>query len=264
MVNMANIIKMAKMANTANTVNVENNENTENNQVSVINYNHDVEYLNKIYQYNQKIKINYIFENVFAESVYSYALREKNWVLSSGIDKNKYEKQDLPQFQKANELQIKNVNKAFSENHFGYIFYRAMNNKIINVHDGFLEYLIRKELSSPKFIQFLRDITGLELTTLKTLFMSKYKPGNFLSPHSDKGNGKLAFVINLTKNWKPQYGGNLNFLNLDRTEIVETFVPDFNNIVLFTVDDNKEAPHFVSHVVSGIKHNRYAITGWFD
>ena len=39
------------------------------------------------------------------------------------------------------------------------------------------------------------------------MFLSRYKSGHFLAPHSDINNGKLAFVFNLTKNWKPQYGG---------------------------------------------------------
>jgi len=243
---------------------MENTVFKNNYDLAVINFNHNIESLKEIYRTQAKIKINSIFEIPFAESLYSYAVNEKNWVLSTGINKNKFEKMDSPQFSKMNELQIKNVAKSFSENQFSYIFYRAMNNKLINVKDGFLEFLVRKYLSSPKFISLLNDITGLGITGLKTLFMSKYKPGNFLSPHSDKGNGRLAFVINLTKNWKPQYGGNLNFLNDDRTEIIETFVPDFNNIVLFTVEDNKETPHFVSHIAPGVKYNRYAITGWFD
>ena len=45
--------------------------------------------------------------------------------------------------------------------------------------------------------------------------MSRYKGGHFLSPHSDKGNGKIAFVISLTKKWKPEYGGILHFMNDD-------------------------------------------------
>ena len=105
----------------------------------------------------------------------------------------------------------------------------------------------------------MNKITGLELTHLTTLFISKYKSGNFLSPHSDRGNGRLAFVINLTKFWKPQYGGNLHFMNDDRTEILDTFVPEFNNLVVFYVPEGDGVPH----VDPNVKHNRFAVTGWF-
>jgi Rps23 Pro-64 3,4-dihydroxylase Tpa1-like proline 4-hydroxylase len=129
---------------------------------------------------------------------------------------------------------------------------------------SFFEYSLRQLLSSQLFINLLNEITGLELTKMNTLFASKYSTGNFLSPHSDKGNGKLAFVINMTKNWKPQYGGNLHFLSEDRKDIIETWVPDFNNLVIFLVPPETGIPHFVSHVSPSVKFNRYALTGWFE
>ena len=104
-----------------------------------------------------------------------------------------------------------------------------------NHKPSFLEYILRKHMSSPEFINYLNNITSLNLSKLNTLFLSKYKGGNFLSPHSDRGNGKLAFVLNLTKNWKPQYGGILHFMNNDKTEIIESFMPLFNNLMLFEV-----------------------------
>lgn len=126
------------------------------------------------------------------------------------------------------------------------------------------EFTIRKVLGSPEFIEFLNSITGLGLTQLTTLFLSKYKSGNFLSPHSDKGNGRLAFVLNLSMGWKPQYGGNLHFMNEDRTEIIETVVPEYNSFYVFYVPDGTGIPHFVGHVAPGIKVSRYAVTGWFN
>ena len=72
------------------------------------------------------------------------AYLEKNWIISSGIDKNKYEKKDTLQFQKANSLQIKNVNSAFGNDHFSYIFYRSMN----AVNMSYLEFTLRQFLNS--------------------------------------------------------------------------------------------------------------------
>ena len=106
-------------------------------------------------------------------------------------------------------------------------------------------------------------LTGIKVSYVNKLFISKYKSGHFLSPHSDIGNGKIAFVLNLTKNWKPQYGGILHFLNEERNEIIESFVPQFNSLILFEVPE-KGIPHFVSHVVPDTKNTRYAITGWLS
>ena len=129
---------------------------------------------------------------------------------------------------------------------------------------SFFEFNLRKILNSKHVIDMLNEITGLNLKGITTLFLSKYKSGNFLSPHSDKGNGRLAFVINLTKFWKPQYGGNLHFMNDERTEITDTFTPEFNNFVIFNVPEGDGVPHYVSHVVQNVKVSRYAVTGWFE
>jgi Rps23 Pro-64 3,4-dihydroxylase Tpa1-like proline 4-hydroxylase len=187
-------------------------------------------------------------------------MNEKRWILSTGIDKNRFEKMDNNQTKKINSLQIKNVQKAFSNNSFSYIFYKSMNNTKTM---SFLEYKLRKYLNSNEFINKLNEMTNLNLSSLNTLFLSKYISGNFLSPHSDKGNGKLAFTIQLTKNWKPQYGGILHFTNEERNEIIESYVPGFNNLMIFYVPENKGIPHFVSHVSPNVKYPRFAVSGWF-
>ncbi len=132
-----------------------------------------------------------------------------------------------------------------------------------NTKPNFLEYCIRKHLNSEKFINMINSITNKNITQLSTLFMSKYKSNNFLNPHSDKGNGKIAFVLNLSKFWKPQYGGILNFLDESKNNIIKSFVPGFNNLILFEVPEDSNKPHFVSHVSPNIKHSRFAITGWY-
>ena len=134
-----------------------------------------------------------------------------------------------------------------------------MNNKT----PSFLEFTLRKYMASKEFIDYINSITDLNITTLNTLFMSRYKGGHFLSPHSDKGNGKIAFVISLTKKWKPEYGGILHFMNDDKTKIIESYVPEFNTFMLFEVPE-EGIPHYVSHIVPYIKEERYSITGWFS
>lgn len=209
---------------------------------------------------SKKIKIKNFFKDAFANSLYKNVLLEKNWTLATGINEVKYEKSILPKFEKINNHQINHVNKSFGDDNFTYIFYRGMNN---HLNISYNEFVIRKIFNSEYFIHFLNEITQLYVTKLNTLFLSKYKSGSFLSPHSDRGNGTLAFVINLTKFWKPQYGGNLCFMNEDRTEIIDTVVPEFNSFIIFHVPEEKGIPHFVSHVAPNIEHSRFAITGWF-
>tara|TARA_B110000483_G_scaffold234850_1_gene305520 strand:+ start:3956 stop:4651 length:696 start_codon:yes stop_codon:yes gene_type:complete len=219
----------------------------------------DFEKYKNIFEKNKKVKIENLLITKVAEILFKHALTEKNWILSTGHDATKYEKRINKQFEKANAIQIKKIQDKFKNDHFSYIFLRSMN----NIKPSFLEYTLRKNMGSEEFIHYLNKITNLNLTKLNTLFLSKYKGGNFLSPHSDNGNGKLAFVLNLTKNWKPQYGGILHFMNDTKTEIVESFTPLFNNLMLFEVPEGG-IPHFVSHVVPYVKQERYSITGWYE
>ncbi len=238
-------------------------ENINNQHIDVLNELNEerINELNIEFGLKKRLKINNFLKNIFAEELYKYALLEKNWILATGIDKNKYEKAATQQNDKVNSLQIKNIQTAFGNDQFTYNFYRTMN---ANNKMSYLEYTFRNILSSNDFICKLNKITGLELTKLTTIFLSKYKSGSFLSPHSDKGNGKLAFVINLTKNWKPQYGGVLHFMNDERTEIIDSFIPSFNTLMIFEVPVETGIPHFVSHIAPNVKYNRYALTGWFD
>jgi Rps23 Pro-64 3,4-dihydroxylase Tpa1-like proline 4-hydroxylase len=226
----------------------------------IINTIHDIEILKDIFNNENQIKISNFLNGEFAEKLFQYVLVEKKWILATGIDSIKYEKETTPVFTKINTLQIKNVNDSFGNNKFTYIFYRSMNNK----HMSYFEFTLRNILNSSDFITLLNEITNLKLTHLTTLFLSKYKSGSFLSPHSDAGNGTLAFVINITKFWKPQYGGILHFMNENRTEIIRSYVPEFNSFVIFKVPENGGIPHYVSHVSPNVKYSRYAITGWFS
>jgi len=209
---------------------------------------------------DSKATLSTIFTPSFAEIVAKYAVIEKNWVLAAGVDKVRYENPINPANQKKNDAIGVEVNKAFSQNRFSYIFHRTMNNK----NPSLIEKEIRQALNSPEFINFLNEITGLNLSKLTTMFMSRYRTGHFLSPHSDTGNGKIAFVISLSKDWLPQYGGLLNFLSDDRKQVIDTYCPLFNHMVIFQVDENHKHPHYVSHVAPNVLHNRISIVGWFE
>ena len=112
-------------------------------------------------------------------------------------------------------------------------------------------------------IETINAITDENITNAHDIFMSKYSYGNFLSPHSDKNNGRIAFVLNLSYGWKPQYGGLLHIMNQERDEVIKTITPQYNSLVLFYIPEETGIPHFVSHV--NIRNrNRYAITGWFS
>ncbi len=247
------------------------NEEPKNNKDKIYNYSKitdNMERYKSDFQKTYKIKIDNFLNEQFAEHLYNYIVRipENQLYIACGIRNTKYEKKLLPLNYRRNQDNINEANKTFAKGEFSYVFHRGMNNVAGEISQ--MELIMRTLLNSSEFKELLSKLTGLEITNLNTMFLSKYKSGHFLSPHSDKGNGKIAFVINLTKNWMPQYGGNLHFLSEDRKSIVETWTPAFNNMVIFYVppdlQENIGLPHFVGHVNPGLKISRYAITGWYS
>jgi SM-20-related protein len=142
---------------------------------------------------------------------------------------------------------------------FGYYFHRTFEHEV-TCDCPVCE--TRKLLSTAELIRRVSGATGISLSTIGHNFASYYAPGDFLSTHTDKDNGKVAFVWNLTKNWRPQWGGTLSLLNTDWRFVEKTVTPEFNSLVLFDVR-GEGRPHFVSPVFPGVKEKRLAYSGWF-
>ncbi len=213
------------------------------------------------FEKNKKLIIPNIFKENEIEKLHRFLTRllPQYWVCATCVKKDRME---LPLNDKRNAARIKMVNEAFGRNEFSFYFYRTFNANLLQYSP--VEYELRNYMSSQIFIDFLNKVTQLNLTKLNTLFVSKYTSNCFLSTHNDAGNGRVAFVLHLTKDWKPQYGGHLHFLDTSRTKIVETFTPTFNSLMIFEVPEEGGIPHFVGHVAQNVQIPRISITGWYE
>jgi len=229
---------------------------------TLLNKNLNINDISDKYSIKKRISIKDIFDSSFAILFYKTITKipSSAWNIVCGVENTKYEKPLTKKNKKSNDDNAKKARKTFGEDGFSYIFYRTMCDEKIR----FLpEKTIRNLLMSPYFMDLIYKITNIKVTQLNQVFLSKYKSGNFLAPHSDINNGKIAFVFNFSVNWKPQYGGILHFLSEDRTNIIDSFVPMFNSMMIFEIPKDG-IPHFVSHVVPNVKRSRYALTGWYS
>jgi len=161
------------------------------------------------------------------------------------------------------------ANKSFYENSLSpdfiggltYHFYRTLNDHHENCWCK--ECNFRSWLLSDEMLTFMERVSGDRYTRTFTTFASRYSEGCFLSPHTDQSNGDIGFVLQLTKDWKPQWGGNLHFMDDSGFVIEKSEVPTFNSLTLFRLPDQVGKWHYVSHVNPGVKHHRIAYTGWF-
>lgn len=130
-----------------------------------------------------------------------------------------------------------------------------------NWHPGHPLYQLLEEMNSAPALDFARDVSGhadiIKVDAQATL----YAGGHFLTDHDDlvevEGR-RLAYVLNLARDWKPDWGGYLNVMDASGN-IVAGFMPRFNTMNLFLVP----LRHNVSHVPPFAPVGRYAITGWF-
>ena len=117
-----------------------------------------------------------------------------------------------------------------------------------------------EQINSPGWLDAMRTITGLSSIRRSDAQATRYVAGHFLRQHNDSNEeeGRLcAYVINLTRDWRADWGGLLQILD-DEGEVTRTLMPRFNTISLFRVPTY----HCVSPVASFATGARYAITGW--
>lgn len=123
-------------------------------------------------------------------------------------------------------------------------------------HDLLLEYL-----NAPEFLQLARDVTGIDELIKADGQATLYGAQHFLAQHTDSHvaeGWRVAYVMNFAvDDWKPDWGGYLNFYDEDG-DIIQGFKPRFNALNLFAVPQS----HAVSYVPPFAPIGRFAITGW--
>jgi len=90
----------------------------------------------------------------------------------------------------------------------------------------------------------------------------QFFPGDFLSKHSDNvGNRSMAYVFQFSKDWRPEYGGNLVFMD-NGNNVDNVYVPKFNDLIVFDVVQ-RNPHHAVADVVdASLPAKRLCVSGW--
>ena len=106
---------------------------------------------------------------------------------------------------------------------------------------------ILQAFNSFPVVQFLEQLTGIEGLIPDPYFrgggLHQILPGGHLSIHSDfnfhpklKLYRRLNLLLYLNRDWRPEYGGDLELWNADMTRCVRSIAPVFNRCVIFNTD----------------------------
>ena len=118
---------------------------------------------------------------------------------------------------------------------------------------------VREFLNSENFIHSCRVIVGMEDINHAWIEATCYDKGCFLGSHFDDHHpdNRVAFVLNLTRNWKLDWGGLLLLeTSPDRQPVI--IPPLWNSLSMFRIPVN----HTVTSVAQSATEHRYSITGW--
>ena len=149
------------------------------------------------------------------------------------------------------------LQKSVEKGYFSYKFHRTTSHQ---KNCPCWECTFREEvLEKNEFKTFIIENTSLKNPVLSEYFTSAYHPGDFLGQHTDHKRG-VAFIFNLSWNWKPEYGG---LLHVENEVGFQAYVPGWRDLVLLELGETGEN-HFVSEVSPLAPRPRLAISGWYN
>ncbi len=127
--------------------------------------------------------------------------------------------------------------------------------------NGILFLKLVKALRNLEFKSCLEAVSGLVLDPEPEIRLNGLKQGDFIRPHSDMaGRRRLAFLIYLSADWVPSFGGALEVVAHDKsTTRIEA---NYNSLLIFDIARHKG--HHVTPIESsaGLRR-RVSLAGWF-
>lgn len=212
-----------------------------------------------------RLEIAGVFPAPVAERIHACLAREVPWGLAynQGGEVKLLDAAALRALSREDRMRISQevLQRAARDYQYLYHTYPILNAYLAGRDMQLYTHRVLEYLNGPEFMDFIREVTGLAGIVKGDAQGTLYAPGNFLKRHNDLlagGDAKVAFVLNMTPAWDPDWGGLLQFLD-DDGRVTDSFVPAFNQLNIFRVPQM----HAVSYVVPYAPAGRYGITGWF-
>jgi Rps23 Pro-64 3,4-dihydroxylase Tpa1-like proline 4-hydroxylase len=106
-----------------------------------------------------------------------------------------------------------------------------------------------REMNSRQFVLFIEEITGIENLMPDPFFIGggvhMSGTGDFLNVHADfnwhhklQAYRRTNALLYLTEDWQPEWQGAIEFWDEEMTQPVDSALPLFNRLVIFTTGEN--------------------------
>lgn len=231
----------------------------------MLNPDLDIASLARDFDAHRRLQIPGALTGDAAERIHRCLARKVPWTLAyrSAEGSSKIPNEQLVDMGEPDLTAIRRdvMNRAARDFSFLYDSYMMVSAYKENRDPGLLLHRVLEYFNGAECLDTMRRITGVEAIRKMDAQATRYQPGHFLTRHDDSGEHghrrEVAYVLNLTRRWRADWGGLLQFMD-DDGNVLDTFVPRFNTLNLFRVP----ASHCVSMVVPWAAEPRLAITGW--
>jgi SM-20-related protein len=112
-------------------------------------------------------------------------------------------------------------------------------------------------IAAPDFTAFCHGLTGLSGLELQGLSCVCYRPGDFLTRHTDNS-ARLMFEWNFTKDWRSDWGGQVLF-HSPSGDIEGGIMPRLDDLALYSGDQ----PRSIASIAPYAGGPRFSLTGRF-
>lgn len=232
----------------------------------MLNPDHDRHALAKAFARDDRVRIDNLLETGVAERLRDICLGSVPWEYLTNVDGRNVviPEADFENMraEDSNELHRRIGQAAARGVGFLYCGYKtdrrqpdADSEELRFLHDVF-EFLNGEDM-----LTLVREVSGRDDLKSADAQYTRYSPGQFLTRHRDAHDAeqrRLAYVLTLSKNWHPDWGGLLQFFEDDGTAR-DAWVPRFNSLSLFDI----RHVHSVTYVTPFALEPRLSLTGWF-
>lgn len=233
--------------------------------MNLINPNIDVASVQATLARDGIVQIENFFDQQLAENLLNCLENDVEWDLAYSQE-GKGQIITAKQLKTMTSLDVRQAVAAsfdFSHSNFQFIYntFRVIDSYLAKEYKQHYLYSLSNEFHKDEYLDFMRQLTGCPDITRMDVIVARYLPGHFLTLHDDSNSNEgreQTYILNLTKDWRPEWGGLLHITDKNQQEVIHTFVPKFNSMILF------QPPrwHFVSQVSNYAKLPRYTLTGW--
>jgi SM-20-related protein len=233
--------------------------------IRLINPQIDADAVRAQLEHGGVVRIRNYLEQSLADEVFECLERQVRWDLAYSLDGRgsviKWDRLGKMTTQEVRDAVASAFDFSRSRFQFAYNTFRVIDSFLAKEYDDHYLYRFANALHQPDHLAFVRRLTGRADIQRMDLTAARYLSGHFLTLHDDvvaTEGREVAYVLNLTRGWRPEWGGLLHIADERQQDVLETITPEFNSMVLF----RPPRWHFVSQVASFAARPRYTLTGW--